>query len=345
MCTAAELTAFKRRLAKVDPVLANVIRAAGKFTHDPSAQHTPFHALARAIAHQQLNGTAAESIFGRFVGLYAVDGAGSRAARSGAGARHARRETARGGSLVREDREHQGSRARRRSTASCRLRKSCTRSRDDEIVERHHAGARHRPLDGRDDADVAARPAATCCRSTTSACAMGSASPMACAACRRPRALAEFGARWAPYRSVAAWYLWRAVDLHRAGKLPAPAIADAHQDREEESREEDAAKPAREEETRGKPRARSRSDVSRPAPRRRRADRTPLRPCPSCSPRSTTCMLPHLRVPSRKRVAARLELPCARRRQRVGLELQHVGRELVMEARRARRFPARSCRP
>jgi hypothetical protein len=37
------------------------------------------------------------------------------------------------------------------------------------------------------------------------------------------RALAEFGARWAPYRSVAAWYLWRAVDLHREGKLPAPA--------------------------------------------------------------------------------------------------------------------------
>src|SRR6185503_12180717 len=38
------------------------------------------------------------------------------------------------------------------------------------------------------------------------------------------RALAEFGARWAPFRSVAAWYLWRAVDLHRAGKLPAPAV-------------------------------------------------------------------------------------------------------------------------
>ena len=39
-----------------------------------------------------------------------------------------------------------------------------------------------------------------------------------------PRALAEFGARWAPFRSVAAWYLWRAVDLHKAGKLPAPAM-------------------------------------------------------------------------------------------------------------------------
>ena len=40
-----------------------------------------------------------------------------------------------------------------------------------------------------------------------------------------PRALAEYGARWAPYRSVAAWYLWRAVDLHRDGKLPASAVA------------------------------------------------------------------------------------------------------------------------
>ena len=36
----------------------------------------------------------------------------------------------------------------------------------------------------------------------------------------RPRALAEFGARWAPHRSLAAWYLWRAVDLARAQKLP-----------------------------------------------------------------------------------------------------------------------------
>ena len=69
MCSPAGLAAFKRRLAKVDPVLANLIRAAGRFTHTVSAQHSPFHALARAIAHQQLNGTAAESIFGRFVGL------------------------------------------------------------------------------------------------------------------------------------------------------------------------------------------------------------------------------------------------------------------------------------
>jgi DNA-3-methyladenine glycosylase II len=35
-----------------------------------------------------------------------------------------------------------------------------------------------------------------------------------------PRALAEFGERWKPYRSTAAWYLWRAVDLARAQRLP-----------------------------------------------------------------------------------------------------------------------------
>lgn len=37
----------------------------------------------------------------------------------------------------------------------------------------------------------------------------------------RPRALAEFGERWGPWRSAAAWHLWRAVEMHQAGTLPA----------------------------------------------------------------------------------------------------------------------------
>ena len=36
----------------------------------------------------------------------------------------------------------------------------------------------------------------------------------------RPKALLAFGERWRPYRSAAAWYLWRAVDLHRDERLP-----------------------------------------------------------------------------------------------------------------------------
>ena len=38
-----------------------------------------------------------------------------------------------------------------------------------------------------------------------------------------PKALAVFGERWGPYRSTAAWYLWRAVELSRAGTLPQPS--------------------------------------------------------------------------------------------------------------------------
>ena len=38
-----------------------------------------------------------------------------------------------------------------------------------------------------------------------------------------PKVLRAFGERWKPYRSTAAWYLWRAVELKRAGRLPLPA--------------------------------------------------------------------------------------------------------------------------
>ena len=35
-------------------------------------------------------------------------------------------------------------------------------------------------------------------------------------------AMAAWGERWKPYRSAAAWYLWRALELKRAGALPVP---------------------------------------------------------------------------------------------------------------------------
>ncbi len=40
-----------------------------------------------------------------------------------------------------------------------------------------------------------------------------------------PRALAQFGERWSPHRSTAAWYLWRAVELSRDGRLPPCALS------------------------------------------------------------------------------------------------------------------------
>jgi len=33
----------------------------------------------------------------------------------------------------------------------------------------------------------------------------------------KPKELADFGERWRPYRTTASWYLWRAVDLAKAG--------------------------------------------------------------------------------------------------------------------------------
>src|SRR5689334_4730737 len=36
----------------------------------------------------------------------------------------------------------------------------------------------------------------------------------------RPKALLAYGERWKPHRSAAAWYMWRAIELHREGRLP-----------------------------------------------------------------------------------------------------------------------------
>ena len=38
----------------------------------------------------------------------------------------------------------------------------------------------------------------------------------------KPRALAEIGEAWAPYRTTASWYLWRAADLSKEGRFRQP---------------------------------------------------------------------------------------------------------------------------
>ena len=223
MITPAEFTAFRRRLAKADPILANLIRAAGKFTHVPNAEHTPFHALARAIAHQQLNGIAAESIFGRFCALYATEKAGVALLEA---------------KLV-LDTPDDKLRAVGLSFAKIAGIKDLARKTldgvvppyeilhtlaDDEIIERltQVRGIGRWTVEmllmfrlGRPDilpiGDFGVRN--------------GFRLAYGLRGMPTPRALAEFGARWAPYRSIAAWYLWRAVDLHKVGKLPAPATA------------------------------------------------------------------------------------------------------------------------
>lgn len=57
-------------LAKVDPVMRRLIEEIGAFTLKPKVRRSPFESLARAIAYQQLHDKAAESILKRFMALF-----------------------------------------------------------------------------------------------------------------------------------------------------------------------------------------------------------------------------------------------------------------------------------
>lgn len=57
-------------LTKRCKVMRRLIRVHGPCTLTPEKAHTPFQALVRAVAHQQLNGTAAETILRRFRALF-----------------------------------------------------------------------------------------------------------------------------------------------------------------------------------------------------------------------------------------------------------------------------------
>ena len=59
-----------RHLSKSDPVLRKLIRKHGKCALAPEKRRSPFQSLVQAVAHQQLNGTAANTILTRFKKLF-----------------------------------------------------------------------------------------------------------------------------------------------------------------------------------------------------------------------------------------------------------------------------------
>jgi DNA-3-methyladenine glycosylase II len=213
----------ERALAALDPVMARLIDAAGPCTLAPSDEWQPFEALARAIAHQQLNGTAAASILGRFTALYAPATFPEPAALAGSTDQQLR---AVGFSYSKiaalrdlADKVHAGV-----VPASAEMHALD----DDAIVERvtQVRGIGRWTVEmllmfqlGRPDV-LPVDDFGVC---------NGFRLAYGLKGMPRPRALAEFGARWAPHRSFAAWYLWRAVDLAREKKLPratrAPKVA------------------------------------------------------------------------------------------------------------------------
>jgi DNA-3-methyladenine glycosylase II len=63
-------SAAHRHLSKRDPVLRRLIREHGKCDLTPEKRRSPFQSLVMAVAHQQLNGTAANTILTRFKKLF-----------------------------------------------------------------------------------------------------------------------------------------------------------------------------------------------------------------------------------------------------------------------------------
>jgi DNA-3-methyladenine glycosylase II len=204
-------------LARADVVLAGVIRAVGPCGLEPQADCHPFQSLAQAIAHQQLNGTAANTILKRLIhtcGQGAFPTPQMLLAASPESLRAAGFSFAKVAAL----------RDLAEKTLAAVVPDAATllQLSDEEIIARltQVRGVGRWTVEmllmfqlGRPDVlpvdDFGVRS--------------GFRAAYGLSRMPRPKALAAWGERWKPYRSTAAWYLWRALELKRAGTLPVPA--------------------------------------------------------------------------------------------------------------------------
>jgi DNA-3-methyladenine glycosylase II len=200
-------TAAHRHLAR-DPVMRRLIRAHGPCALAP-LKWSPYEALTRAIAHQQLNGRAAESILARFVALYGNGRFPSPADVSATRAMRLRRAGFSRGK-VRAIKDV----ARHALAGVVPTRRAAARLDDETIIERLTAihGVGRWTVEmlliftlGRPDVlpvdDFGVREGYR----------------LAYGRRKRPtpKALRVAGEQWKPHRSAAAWYLWRAAGAAR----------------------------------------------------------------------------------------------------------------------------------
>lgn len=198
-----------RHLSEADPRLGELIARAGPFTMRPVPTQSLFAALVEAIVYQQLSGKAAETILGRLVAIYrprrfprpedilATPHARLRAA----GLSNAK-------ALAVLDLA-----ARTRDGTVPRM-AQVRRMGDDEIIERltRVRGVGRWTVEmlllfrlGRPDVlpvgDLGVRK--------------GFARTFGRRVLSDPAVMSRRAERWRPYRSVASWYLWRALDGER----------------------------------------------------------------------------------------------------------------------------------
>jgi DNA-3-methyladenine glycosylase II len=201
-----------RHLRRVDPVMAQLIRRAGPYAPKPERGVGPYEALVQAVAHQQLTGKAAQTILGRFYALYGIDCCPEPA-----------RLVATPDERLRACGFSRGKAAALKDIAAKTLdgtippRRALARMKDEAVIERlvEARGVGRWTVEmflmftlGRPD--------------VLPVDDYGIQNGFRIAYGRRilpkPKVLAKFGERWAPYRTTASWYLWRAVDLDRGAR-------------------------------------------------------------------------------------------------------------------------------
>jgi DNA-3-methyladenine glycosylase II len=199
-----------------DPVLKRVIRQVGPCTLVP-AKRQPYEALVRAIAHQQVHGRAAEAILGRFIACCCPDGFPAPEAVL-ATTPEQMRACGLSANKVLAIRDI----AEKAALGIVPTRAQARRLSDDALVERLL------PLRGVGRWTVEMLLIFTLGRpDVLPVDDFGVREGYRVAAGLdeqpRPRALGEIGVAWAPYRTTAAWYFWRAADLAKDGRFKAPA--------------------------------------------------------------------------------------------------------------------------
>jgi 3-methyladenine DNA glycosylase/8-oxoguanine DNA glycosylase len=195
-----------QHLTRADKVLARLIRRVGPCKLVPKKGRSPFESLVRSVVYQQLNGTAAATILGRVKALYPE-----------------RRFPRPADLLSTADERLRAAGLSRAKTAAVKDIAAKTISRivpgssaiaqmsNEEILERLTSLRGVGPWTvemlliftlGRPDilpvTDYGVRK--------------GFALTYGWKDLPRPKELLEFGERWRPHRSTAAWYFWRALD-------------------------------------------------------------------------------------------------------------------------------------
>jgi DNA-3-methyladenine glycosylase II len=195
-----------KHLSKADPTLARLIKAIGPFRMEIRTMHSPFEALARNIIYQQLNGTAAAAIHARVIALF-----GTKPLRP-EDILHAPDEALRGAGLSRNKMAALRDLAAKRLDGTVPPLAKLKRMGDEEIIERltQVRGIGRWTVEmllmsrlGRPDVlpvgDFGVRK--------------GFSILYRIEGLPTPKELAHYAERWRPYRTVASWYMWRAVEL------------------------------------------------------------------------------------------------------------------------------------